>query len=545
MIITRIAGGIGNQLFQYATGRRLAQKWNTELKLDKSLYDSADNIAMAYALDKFNITATIATPEEIKPLKEACNRTGIGKEGCFPMPYVLDYPDNTYLNGNWCNEILFWDIRDILLQEITLRNSISRIAEIWKEKILTAECAVSMHFRHGDFLYNPSCRKKDYFHIPPLDYYVNCIRVLKQAYKNLTVFVFSNNINWVKANFHLDVPMEFVEGMQDGGRFNKGFDRDVEELYLMSLCKHSINPRSAFSWWGAYLNQNPDKKIFLSKSSTAEKAFNYQYSLEPKEKNSPLDSDRWIEVPFDPAKQPLVKMRPWFSLLLVVNDDVETIEDTLITVLSQDYKYYEIIIIDNASTDGSSKICKRANEISDKITLIKLYDKISDGAAWNMAFNVAQGNYVLFIKGDERFVADALSSIYATGEARVENEDPFNESIIVDIVNSVVWLEESDDGDITSADKKFALKIDSAFEGLQETRRMKLDEPTILKILSDSNAAPLATRIFKRKFLLDNGIKFNENLAQDAEIPFLVKAMSQAREMIFTPEIFYVAPKKF
>ena len=67
MVIVYLRGGIGNQLFQYATGRRLAYKLNTELKIDTTYFDAIK--LRPYALNLFNINATVATPEEIARVK--------------------------------------------------------------------------------------------------------------------------------------------------------------------------------------------------------------------------------------------------------------------------------------------------------------------------------------------------------------------------------------------------------------------------------------------------------------------------------------------
>ncbi len=243
-------GGTGNQFFQYAAGRRLAHKWNTELKLDLSFYEQ-DKLR-PYTLNLFNVQENIATAEEIQRLKKL--------EETFDtfMPEILNCPDNVWLKGYWSHEEYFADIADILRREFTLKNPLSESARRWKEKILSCECSVSMHFRHGDFIYSPiNVSLEKYFAVPPPDYYYNCVEILKRENKNLTVFIFSDNLKWCKENLHFDVPTEFVEG--DGLQ-------DVEELYLMSLCKHNIIPKSTFSWWAAWLNQYPDKKVYTPPS---------------------------------------------------------------------------------------------------------------------------------------------------------------------------------------------------------------------------------------------------------------------------------------
>ena len=510
MVIVYIMGGIGNQLYQYAAGRRLAHKLNTELKLDVTFYEH-DNLR-PYALNLFNIKESIATPEEISAMK----RFKESQPARF-IPEILNFPDNVWLYGYWQYEEYFADISDILRREFTLKKSLSPIAQHWKEKIIAAENSVSLHFRHGDFIYSPRNSYVNHFEVPSLDYYYKCIEILKSEYKNLTLFVFSDNLKWCKENLRADLPTEFIEGKDM---------QDVEELYLMSLCKHNIRSKSTFSWWGAWLNQNPDKKVF-SPISNVEK-------IPPKLTDIPLDSDKWIRIPFDVNAQSSVTMRPWFSLLLAVNDDAATLAESLNSIIGQDYKYFELIIVDNASTDGSGKICRQLAKTFDNVTLIKLHSRVSNGAAWNTVLKVGGGYYVMFLKGNDRLLSNALTSIYLT-----------NEHIVADVVNSTAHLKEDARGDIDIAGKKFVLNKMTAFQNMNGIFRNKLDKLTLLKVLSnDETFSPLGTRLFKRKFLEENKISFNEKIGDDAENLFVIDALFQTKEIIFVPDIFYVAPSK-
>ena len=531
LIIVRLWGGTGNQLFQYATGLRFALKWNTELKVDKINLDTDNNGYTFYTLDNFNITATPATPEEIAPLREICFRTGLGMQRKCSLETILQQPRDIYLHGDWCNEVYFPGIRDVLLKQLTFKNPLSSVAEEWKQKILSAECAVSMHFRHGDFLYQPDSTTKPWFHVPPLDYYYNCIKLLKQQYKNLTVFVFSNNMAWVKDNLHLDVPTEFVEGWNDKKRFNVFLARDIEEMYLMSICKHNINPRSAFSWWGAYLNQNPDKKVFVSLSSTAEAVKKYQYSLATNN-NSPLESGRWINVPFDRDKQPDVTMPPIFSLLLVVNNDAANLSATLDSLLSQNYKYYEVVIIDNASTDGSDKVCQQAIEGSEKVTYKRLAEKVNHSTAWNEALKLAQGRYVSFLKVGDQFLPTSFSSLYYVARR-------------MEIIYMFSYLKEDDGGTVTFCNKKYSAQRDTKFKDEKRGSIVSKDGADAAKLLLNHEINSfLGTKLYNVEFLTEQEIKFDETLDNEAaEIAFQKETFLKSKHFMYLSNAFYVAPK--
>lgn len=525
MIISHIGAGTGNRMYMYAAGRRLAHKLNTEFKLD---VPANANRAHPYLLDQFNITATIATPDEIKKIKALSNGLGIENPEQKFMPEVLDYPDNVYLQGYWIDQRYFADITDIIRREFTLKNTLSPAAQYFKEKILTAECSVSMHFRHGDFFYSPRACNQNW-RMLTLDYYQDCLNTLKHYYPNesISVFVISNNIQWCKENLRLDVPTYFIEGCA----------HDVEDLYLMSLCKHNILVGgSTFSRWGAWLNLNPDKKIFSSYPSTAEAVLQYRKSLTPRKFLDRTIGCEVLAVPFDYKNHPVVTMRPIFSLLLLVNNDAATIAETLDSILKQDYRYYEVIIIDNASTDGSNKICQDAVAGKENVIFKKLYSKVTNAEAWNIAFKMASGGgyYVSFLKANNRFLTtDTLSELYhrTTGW--------------INIIHMFSVLEENENGNMNFGEKKYFVQRDAKFKDEKRNVIMSTDGSDAAKLLLDKQINSfLGTKVYNREFLLNNGIKFDESLADDeAELFFQMEAFLKSKYFMYISNAFYVVPK--
>ena len=375
-----------------------------------------------------------------------------------------------------------------------------------------------MHFRHGDFVYNPTFRTldKSYAYIPPLEKYYDCINLLKTIYKNLTVFVFSNNLPWLKKILKLDVPIEFVDGCK----------YDFEELYLMSLCKHNIKPVSTFSWWASWLNQNPDKKVFQLNPADAKTVENWHYTLSPSAKNAPLN----VIVPFDKEKDLQdMEIRPFFSLLLVVNNDATTIADTLDSLLAQDYKYYEVIIIDNASTDGSRTICRQKIAGRKNVTFKKLHTKVKNAKAWNIALGMAQGYYVSFLKGNDRFTPNTLTVFYVVHYPRMR-----------DIFYYFAWLEEKDiDG------KKTLIKMGNEYFQAHKKEMLALNGQGAAKLLLNNNLNSfLGTKIFNRKFLVENKIKFDKRLNDtEAELFFQIEALFKSKTFQAPSNAVYIAPK--
>ena len=238
MVIVNIRGGLGNQLFEYAAARSLAHRLNTELKIDK--VTSENNKFRPYSLNEFNITGVPATSEDFKHIEEVTRirQADYGVDGKDKISF-FDYPDDIYLRGYFLSEKFFADIPNIIREEFTLKIPLKNRAGkagFWEQKINSAECSVSLHIRHGDYIHDPNANKG--FGIIPLEYYYDCLNILKQNFNNITVFVFSDDLNWVKRNLKLDVAVEFVEGCE----------KDVEEFCLMSLCQHNIIANSTFSW---------------------------------------------------------------------------------------------------------------------------------------------------------------------------------------------------------------------------------------------------------------------------------------------------------
>ena len=140
MVIARLIGGLGNQLFQYALGRTLAASRSTSLKLDISDYDTYK--VQAYALCHFNVIASVATRDEIrrlrgggwmaKQLSRRLHRLIPFRKDCYILekgfafnPQVLKSPGDVYLEGYWQSEKYFKSIEGVLRQEFTVRAALS------------------------------------------------------------------------------------------------------------------------------------------------------------------------------------------------------------------------------------------------------------------------------------------------------------------------------------------------------------------------------------------------------------------------------------
>jgi hypothetical protein len=262
MIIVKLSGGLGNQFFQYALGRHLAVLNRTELKLDTSLLDTSHYWTYRkFSLEAFNIQALKATQQEInqltgkweylpQPLQRLFRRMS---SNSFNEPYFHFYPpalslqDGIYLEGYWQSEKYFASIAERIREELTPVIPLSNQCETLRTSVCQCN-SVSMHIRRGDYI--TASKANRYLKPCEAAYYQKAVDYLAKRMVSPVFFVFSDDIEWAKANVQFDFPMQFVEG-----------NSAVEDVWLMASCHHHIIANSTFSWWGAWLNRRPGKII--------------------------------------------------------------------------------------------------------------------------------------------------------------------------------------------------------------------------------------------------------------------------------------------
>jgi hypothetical protein len=274
MIIIKLKGGIGNQLFQYATGRalflrRLEDNKNDsteKLLLDISDYDIDNGIDTPryYALSVFDIEARVAGKREIEKLKYPLGvfskfllilKTKVLRQ--FNIGFIekiFNSKDDIYLEGFFQTERYFIDKRKEIIKELKLKTALSLRAQGIGTKISESKNSVSLHVRRGDYVNNKDTNK--YHGLCSVEYYSEAIKYITSKIGNdIQVFVFSDDINWAKDNIKLIQQINYVSSSEPT-RLD-----EVEELILMSKCKHNIIANSSYSWWGAWLNINNDKIV--------------------------------------------------------------------------------------------------------------------------------------------------------------------------------------------------------------------------------------------------------------------------------------------
>ena len=297
MIMVKLMGGLGNQMFQYAAARRLANHHDTSLLMDLSFLKNAHekNTPRVYELKHLNIKANIALPDQIAEFTKNTRKkrpsrilSHLRRVGLLPprMHFyaeqhfqfdasVLDAPDNTYMSGYWQSEKYFLGIEGIIRDEFVVITE----ADSWNREMareIESTESVSIHIRRGDYVSDSVI--SEYHGVCPLGYYQEAIDAIVSRVRSPHFYVFSDDPAWVRDNLKIRHPLRYMD--------HNGLDQGHEDLRLMTLCRHHIIANSSFSWWGAWLSHNPGKIVIAPEKWFNKKDIN----------TSDLLPDQWIKI---------------------------------------------------------------------------------------------------------------------------------------------------------------------------------------------------------------------------------------------------------
>ncbi len=269
MIVTKILGGLGNQLFQYAFGARVAEHTHQPLFLDVTAFKGYQR---SYLLDRFEIQAEVLSEEmaatfatyknprswrhwvdRVKPLPYRTYREEPFLQCYRSVPEMLQVKtDSVYYTGYWQNVDYVQPLRERLVHEIVLKPQF----QLAKEHPLLVQRGqmetIAVHIRRGDYVTN-----KSIYPLPSKEYYQEAVQAIAALRPNVQIFVFSNDIEWVKQELVFDLPTIYVS---DGHGLT-----DEQEFDFMRQCDHHVIANSTFSWWAAWLHEGKDQIVFAPK----------------------------------------------------------------------------------------------------------------------------------------------------------------------------------------------------------------------------------------------------------------------------------------
>lgn len=260
-IIVKFNGGLGNQMFQYAFARAIEKKTGVKTVFDMSFFKK--RYARPYELNIFNLNAKFVEDFWLKlklkiiwKLRKRLNGKRFLGLKLYSEPNfefdaeVFNIDPNTYVEGFFQTEKYFKDIEKELRTDFQFKN----LPDDENQKLINkinATNSISLHIRRGDYVQKK--RYQNLYATCSLDYYKKGVEYITKNFPTPVLFIFSDDIEWVKENLNLPYGSFYVS-------HNTG-NKSYEDMRLMSLCKHNIIANSSFSWWGAWLNNNKEKIV--------------------------------------------------------------------------------------------------------------------------------------------------------------------------------------------------------------------------------------------------------------------------------------------
>ena len=288
-LIARVANGLGNQLFMYASAYAISKKLDKELEIDDESGFLKEGRNLKYELNNFNITSKITDNKyKFNTTRKKIIRKIYKKIDFFKkkkkflienknkkdfIKYSNKYFQNRYENiafmeGYFQSEKYFKEYESDIRKELSFNNEIIKKNSETKYQILESN-SIQIHIRNHVFTETKQKRKSEYnlnrskiYTKRTIEHCKKAIEFFKSKITSPKFFIFSNDFTLVKETF---VGNEFIYVDK-----NKGLE-PINDFYLMCLCKNFIISPSTFSWWAAWLSNNknkicikPPKDLFMS-----------------------------------------------------------------------------------------------------------------------------------------------------------------------------------------------------------------------------------------------------------------------------------------
>lgn len=292
-LISQIIGGLGNQMFQYATGFACAKDKNWQYYLDTTSFLHYKTHHGFELTNVFECTTPLASLKNLRKTLGwryfSLHQTTLSRKNfsfIYPKniveepsarfwPGIFSIKGDNYLIGYWQSEKYFKHHSCILRKEFNFKQKLIGKNE-YIYNIIKNSNSVSLHIRRGDYLKNS--KAKTTHGVCSLEYYRNAINFINAKLAKPTYFIFSDDIPWAKENLIIPNQHYFID--HNIGSLSH-FD-----LQLMSLCDNHITANSSFSWWGAWLSNHNNKIVVTPK----------QWYLDSRIDSYDLIPDSWIRL---------------------------------------------------------------------------------------------------------------------------------------------------------------------------------------------------------------------------------------------------------
>jgi len=277
MIVVKLQGGLGNQMFQYAVGRELQRRNGGKLVLDLTQlldrYPRSNMVVRDYDLDIFGIQPRFTLLSHIarrlpvpllymygsSTLVRTLDRAGLQQYISEPVGFceeVLDARGNVYLDGYWQSPRYSAGSEAILRHEFEVKRPLSPAGERVAAQMAATD-SICVNVRRADYV---SLRGSIETHrFVGKEYYDRGIEQIAPRLRNPHIFVTSDDVEWCRENLRFEYPTTVLGHEYKGYKFG-------EYLTLMARCKHFLIPNSSFAWWAAWLNPSEDKIVVCPKN---------------------------------------------------------------------------------------------------------------------------------------------------------------------------------------------------------------------------------------------------------------------------------------
>lgn len=267
MIVVKMQGGLGNQLFQYAMGRAVSIRLSCRLLLDISWYSRppAEATQRVFGLADYPVCGEtvdwgVFAPFYFSVPRLGCvvaDRDGIRVARSFYelglgyQPSAEHIRVGSFLEGYWQSPKYFDDISSLLRREfVPLKAMTSKDAEVAALIEAAGKASVAVHVRRGDYLKSVH---RAHHGVCSDEYYIRALSYIKARLGGARLFVFSDDPDWVSTRSDIFTNAVVV-------RHNSQEDA-FQDLRLMSLCQSHVIANSSFSWWGAWLSSGGEKLV--------------------------------------------------------------------------------------------------------------------------------------------------------------------------------------------------------------------------------------------------------------------------------------------
>jgi hypothetical protein len=268
MVIVQLNGGLGNQLFQYAAAKSLSLHHNVPLKIDISSFQRRDlpELEVPRDFELYNFTGVgdktfSLSKEENEEIISFLKKKSLTKllpnhrRKIYSAPFYHFDPNffkskkNIFLRGQWQSEKYFLPYQEFFKEALQLKPELIQQSLPTAGKLRSIN-SVSVHVRRADYL-----RKQiilEWHGVMGKEYYKKAFKILDQKIGAYKVFYFTDDPQWVRQELLC---------LKEGEIISESTSSHYEDFFLISQCGHNIIANSSFSWWGAWLNANPEKVV--------------------------------------------------------------------------------------------------------------------------------------------------------------------------------------------------------------------------------------------------------------------------------------------